>query len=104
MNAVTCSVLSSPCSCANVSPKVLSHRQRSDWTLARIGSGNFGDVYRGLWQGTTKVALKKITNDDLAQEIYLNQGPNSTPLQKPQLVHGLQCMDDLLHANLFANI
>src|SRR5690606_8509295 len=26
----------------------------------RIGGGNFGDVYCGLWQDTTVVALKKL--------------------------------------------
>jgi serine/threonine protein kinase len=25
-----------------------------------LGSGNFGEVYRGKWQGTTEVALKKL--------------------------------------------
>jgi hypothetical protein len=29
-----------------------------------LGSGNFGDVYRGTWSGTTQVALKKLKTED----------------------------------------
>jgi serine/threonine protein kinase len=29
---------------------------------------NFGEVYRGIWQGTTEVALKKLKNREGAQE------------------------------------
>ena len=31
--------------------------------LEKLGSGNFGEVYRGVWQGTTFVALKRLTGD-----------------------------------------
>ena len=33
----------------------------------KIGSGSFGDVYRGYWNGT-EVALKKLQNNALAKE------------------------------------
>jgi serine/threonine protein kinase len=28
----------------------------------RLGGGKFGDVYRGIWHGTTETALKKLKN------------------------------------------
>ena len=32
--------------------------------LELLGDGNFGEVFRGMWQGTTEVALKKLRNQD----------------------------------------
>eukprot|EP01119_Soliformovum_irregulare_P003903 TRINITY_DN1494_c0_g1_i1.p2 TRINITY_DN1494_c0_g1~~TRINITY_DN1494_c0_g1_i1.p2 ORF type:complete len:249 (-),score=102.74 TRINITY_DN1494_c0_g1_i1:279-1025(-) len=34
----------------------------------KLGGGKFGEVYRGLWQGTTSVALKKLRADDMCQD------------------------------------
>lgn len=34
----------------------------------KIGGGNFGDVYKGLWKGSIDVALKKTKNDSLQFE------------------------------------
>ena len=34
----------------------------------QIGGGNFGDVYRGLWQDTTVVALKKLKGFEQLKE------------------------------------
>ena len=34
----------------------------------QIGGGNFGDVYQGLWQDTTVVALKKLKGDEQLKE------------------------------------
>ena len=34
----------------------------------RIGGGNFGEVYRGLWQDTTVVALKKLKGVEQLKE------------------------------------
>jgi len=34
----------------------------------RIGGGNFGDVYRGKWQSTVEVALKKLKKQDQVEE------------------------------------
>jgi hypothetical protein len=34
---------------------------------AKLGGGNFGDVYEGLWQDTTKVALKTLKMEQLEE-------------------------------------
>ena len=34
----------------------------------QIGGGNFGEVYRGLWQATTVVALKKLKGVEQLKE------------------------------------
>jgi hypothetical protein len=37
--------------------------------IERLGGGNFGDVYRGLWQGVTPVALKHLKNIEQVKEL-----------------------------------
>jgi len=34
----------------------------------RLGGGNFGDVWRGLWNGQTEVALKSLKVEEKLQE------------------------------------
>jgi hypothetical protein len=36
--------------------------------LERLGGGNFGEVYRGIWQSTTFVALKKLKDAEHYKE------------------------------------
>jgi predicted Ser/Thr protein kinase len=36
--------------------------------LERLGAGNFGEVWKGRWQGTTFVALKKLKDSAQAKE------------------------------------
>jgi fyn-related kinase len=46
----------------------LSHRTRDQWEIDRnslrfvkkLGSGQFGDVWEGLWNNTTPVAIKTL--------------------------------------------
>ena len=35
----------------------------------RVGIGSFGEVHRGLWRGTTEVAVKRILDQDLSDTI-----------------------------------
>lgn len=34
----------------------------------KLGGGNFGEVYKGLWRGVTPVALKKLKDERQLQE------------------------------------
>ncbi len=36
--------------------------------LQRLGGGQFGDVYKGLMEGNTEVALKKLRSNDFSRE------------------------------------
>lgn len=43
----------------------------------KLGGGNFGQVYLGIWQGTTQVALKSVDNTlDLFQEMMMLKSLN----------------------------
>jgi predicted Ser/Thr protein kinase len=35
----------------------------------KLGSGQFGEVFRGVWNGSTEVALKKPRTDEDFQEL-----------------------------------
>lgn len=51
----------------------LSHRTRDHWEIDRtslkfvrkLGSGQFGDVWEGLWNNTTPVAIKTLKSGKL---------------------------------------
>ena len=51
----------------------LSHRTRDQWEIDRtslkfvrkLGSGQFGDVWEGLWNNTTPVAIKTLKSGEL---------------------------------------
>lgn len=51
----------------------LSHRTRDQWEIDRsslkfvrkLGSGQFGDVWEGLWNNTTPVAIKTLKSGKL---------------------------------------
>lgn len=36
--------------------------------LERLGGGNFGDVYKGIWNGATIVALKRLKTEEQLEE------------------------------------
>lgn len=50
----------------------LSHRTRDQWEIDRtslkfvrkLGSGQFGDVWEGLWNNTTPVAIKTLKSGE----------------------------------------
>jgi len=54
----------------------LSHRTRDQWEIDRtslkfvrkLGSGQFGDVWEGLWNNTTPVAIKTLKSGNSAAD------------------------------------
>lgn len=55
----------------------LSHRTRDQWEIDRsslkfvckLGSGQFGDVWEGLWNNTTPVAIKTLKSGEFTVHI-----------------------------------
>eukprot|EP01117_Protostelium_nocturnum_P012211 TRINITY_DN4486_c0_g1_i2.p1 TRINITY_DN4486_c0_g1~~TRINITY_DN4486_c0_g1_i2.p1 ORF type:complete len:915 (+),score=209.93 TRINITY_DN4486_c0_g1_i2:79-2823(+) len=51
---------------------------------AKIGSGNFGDVYRAIWNNTTTVAAKRIKTED--DETFMEEASLLMRLNHPNIV------------------
>jgi len=54
----------------------------------RLGEGNFGDVYKGIWNGTTAVALKKLKLQE-NNESFLTESSTLKKLHHPNIVQFL---------------
>jgi len=54
----------------------------------KLGSGNFGEVYKGTWNGTTPVALKKLKSKEQIQE-FAQEAKVLLSLNHPNIVRCL---------------
>ncbi|XP_075460034.1 proto-oncogene tyrosine-protein kinase Yrk-like isoform X2 [Ascaphus truei] len=54
--------------------------------LTRLGSGQFGDVWRGTWNGTTKVAVKTLKPSTMSPEAFLEEAQIMKRLRHDKLV------------------
>ena len=54
--------------------------------LDRLGGGNFGEVFRALWNGTTDVALKQLKSKEHFEE-FLHETNMLHALNHPNVVH-----------------
>ncbi len=63
--------------------------------LTRIGGGHFGEVYKGLWQGTP-VALKTIKLEDQGED-FQREAELLSQLSHPNIV---QVKDTIFELNL----
>ena len=52
----------------------------------RLGSGNFGEVWQGTWNGTTKVAIKTLREGTTQPEAFLKEAEIMKKLIHPKLV------------------
>uniref|UniRef100_H2YT87 non-specific protein-tyrosine kinase n=1 Tax=Ciona savignyi TaxID=51511 RepID=H2YT87_CIOSA len=52
----------------------------------KLGEGNFGKVFEGLWNGTTKVAVKTLKQGTSEQESFLKEAKLMKKLRHPKLV------------------
>ena len=52
----------------------------------QLGSGNFGDVWQGLWNDTTKVAIKTLKPGTMDPQAFLNEAELMKKLIYPKLV------------------
>ncbi|XP_078495691.1 tyrosine-protein kinase Src42A [Ciona intestinalis] len=73
----------------------LSHDLADEWEIDRksielknkLGKGNFGEVYEALWNGTTRVAVKKMIKSNLLdKKEFLKEAKILKKLHHPKLV------------------
>ena len=54
--------------------------------LKKLGAGNFSDVWQGLWNGTTKVAIKTLQEGTVLPDAFLKEAGIMKKLIHPKLV------------------
>lgn len=72
----------------------LSHDTADKWEIdrktltfkTRLGVGNFGEVWEGLWNGTTKVAIKTLKEGTMKPGAFLEEAEIMKKLIHPKLV------------------
>uniref|UniRef100_A0A2M4CQ92 non-specific protein-tyrosine kinase n=1 Tax=Anopheles darlingi TaxID=43151 RepID=A0A2M4CQ92_ANODA len=72
----------------------LSHRTRDQWEIDRtslkfvrkLGSGQFGDVWEGLWNNTTPVAIKTLKSGTMDPKDFLAEAQIMKKLRHQKLI------------------
>ena len=72
----------------------ISHNMADKWEIDRnaltfktkLGAGNFGEVWEGLWNKTTKVAIKTLKPGTMLPEKFLDEAEIMKKLIHPRLV------------------
>ncbi|XP_002730654.1 tyrosine-protein kinase fyna-like [Saccoglossus kowalevskii] len=95
-----CCKLTVACSKENPNTPGLGHDKweipRESLTLINIlGSGTFADVWKGLWNQTTKVAVKQIKPGAISPEVFLGEANAMKKLRHNNLVSLLAVCSDM---------
>ena len=90
-----CSHLAKPC----IQPEKpqtagLSHQANQEWEIdrrnvtmiRRLGAGQFGEVWEGLWNGTTSVAVKTLKPGTMSAIEFLQEAALMKKLRHPKLI------------------
>ncbi|XP_075709547.1 tyrosine-protein kinase Fgr [Rhinoderma darwinii] len=80
-------------SCVNLKPQTMG-LSKDAWEIAResitldkkLGQGCFGDVWKGTWNGTTKVAVKTLKTGTMSPEAFLEEAQIMKKLRHDKLV------------------
>ncbi|XP_054994998.1 tyrosine-protein kinase Fgr [Sorex araneus] len=91
VNDGLCHLLTAPC--ATMKPQMLG-LAKDAWEISRdsitlerrLGTGCFGDVWLGLWNGTTKVAVKTLKPGTMAPKAFLEEAQIMKLLRHDKLV------------------
>ncbi|KAK7487926.1 hypothetical protein BaRGS_00020827, partial [Batillaria attramentaria] len=87
--------LTSPCPRPKPVQQDLSKETEDDWEIDRstltfsdkpIGSGQFGEVWKGMWKGTTEVAIKTMKEDSMDADKFLAEAAIMKKFRHPHLV------------------
>jgi len=90
-----CVALREPCKKQDL-PELgdLSHSTKDQWEISRdtirllrkLGSGQFGDVWEGVWNGTTNVAVKTLKAGAMEPAEFLKEAAVMKRLRHPKLI------------------
>lgn len=72
----------------------LSHKVKDQWEIPRdsiklrkkLGAGQFGDVWMGVWNGTTEVAVKTLKPGTMAVDDFMQEATIMKKLRHPKLI------------------
>ncbi|XP_050300935.1 tyrosine-protein kinase Src42A-like [Anthonomus grandis grandis] len=75
-------------------PEGLSHRTRDQWEIERtslkfvrkLGHGQFGEVWEGMWNNTTPVAIKTLRPGSMDPKDFLAEAQIMKKLRHPKLI------------------
>jgi fyn-related kinase len=90
-----CVPLGKPCpQIQNVTTAGLSYNMKDEWEIPRtqltlvvkLGGGQFGEVWRGRWNGTTDVAIKTLKPGTMTAEAFLEEAGVMKKLRHRNLV------------------
>ena len=90
-----CCILRSPCLVTEKPQTVgLSKQANEDWEIDRrqirlirkLGAGQFGEVWEGLWNGTTQVAVKTLKPGTMSPSEFLQEAAIMKRLRHPKLI------------------
>ncbi|NWV00456.1 FRK kinase, partial [Upupa epops] len=90
-----CTVLRKPCLKVHIPCTYdLSHKTVDQWEidrqslklLAKLGSGQFGEVWEGLWNNTTPVAIKTLKPGSMDPKAFLYEAQIMKRLRHPKLI------------------
>lgn len=90
-----CTKLGSPAKHTDMPETIgLSHGTKDQWEIPRdsiklrkkLGAGQFGDVWEGIWNGTTQVAVKTLKPGTMPVEDFLAEATIMKKLRHPKLI------------------
>lgn len=90
-----CVLLTEPCRNSELPQTAdLSHNTKDQWEIPRetirlnkkLGAGQFGDVWEGLWNGTTPVAVKTLKQGSMSSDDFLKEAAIMKKLRHPKLI------------------
>lgn len=88
-----CVQLTTPCQMIE-KPETAGLSHNDQWEIPRnsiqlqkkLGAGQFGDVWKGMWNGTTPVAVKTLKPNTMGSEEFMKEAALMKKLRHPKLI------------------